>query len=246
MCFGLFRVVERIDKTTAVKFVFVSWQPDDVPVMARASQGTHRGGVLPVFRPFHIDFSVSKRDELDMAGVMDAIMKLSGTKSMVTDRTPTHKEDKYERKFLGGVKDDAIPLDFVDKDALDAAVRAVRSDADPATWVTAAYRIDGKSLALELKSAGTGGAGEFAAALCADPTNTAYGLLRVQQIIDGRTAAVKFVFVTYQGPEIASMVKAKVSTLRGAVLPAFQPFHGEMFVDSASEVTERSIMDRLR
>ena len=244
-CFGVFRVTEKIDKTTAVRFCFVTWQPPDVPVMTRSVQATHRGGVVPVFRPFNHDFSISSRDELTYESCMDTLMKLSGTKSMVTDAKPTAKEPEYQRQFLGGVKDEAQKLDVVDADALAGAVKAVRNDADATRWVVANYKTDGKSLALQLKASGSGGVDEFAACLAEDPTQTTYGIVRVQQTIDGRTQATKFVFVTFAGPETPPTVKGKVSTLRGAVLPHFHPYHAEMLVDSVGEVTEDSVMKRL-
>jgi hypothetical protein len=80
--------------------------------------------------------------------------------------------------------------------------------------------------------------------LCQDETTVSYGILRVHQTVD-RSVTTKFIFVTYQGPDLPPLVKAKISTLRGGVLQMFQPFHVEMFVDSVEEVAEDALAARL-
>lgn len=244
VCYGIFRVTEQIDKTTAVKFCFLVWQPEDVPVMMRAAISTHKGVITPMFRPFHVDFAVSKREELSPEAVMDHIMGLSGTKSHVTDKAPEHKQEVYERKFLGGVKAEEVQLEFVDRDALAQAVQAVRSDKDDTNWVAASYQIEGKNVKLGLKGQGSGGLEELSSCLFEDKGNMTYGFYRTTQVVDMSTT-VKFVFVTYQGPDIPNMIKAKVTTLRGGVVPVFHPYHGEFFVDGPDELTEETVQKRL-
>jgi len=248
VCYGFFRVVEQIDKTKATKFCFLTWQPDDVPIMLKSVVGTHKAVVLPVFRPFAVDFAVCAREELDHAGVMNRIMELSGTKSMVTDKKATvgTKESPMAgRKFIGGVSaEPPSAVQFSDKDALVAAVKSVRQDDNPTTWAVAAFDVDGKNVVLSLKGSGAGGIAEFREALCRDKTTTAYGLLRVTQTID-KSLTTKFVFVTYQGPDLVPLAKAKISTLRGGVLQVFHPFHVEMFVDAVDEVSEEALSAKL-
>jgi len=193
---------------------------------------------------------VCARAELDHAAVMDRIMELSGTKSMVTDKKATvGTKDSPQagagRKFIGGVSaEPPAAVQFMDKDALVAAVKSVRQDDNPTTWAVAAFDVDGKSAVLALKGSGAGGIAEFREALCRDKTTTAYGLLRVTQTID-KSVTTKFVFVTYQGPDLVPLAKAKISTLRGGVLQVFHPFHVEMFVDAVDEVSEEALSAKL-
>ncbi|KAH9257568.1 hypothetical protein BASA81_003994 [Batrachochytrium salamandrivorans] len=246
VCYGLFRVTEQIDKTTAVKFCFLTWQPEDVPVMARAAISTHKGAVQPVFRPYHVDFQVADASELDHERVMDHIMSLSGTKSKVTDKQAEHKVDVYERKNLGGLTvDSEVKVQFVDRDALVEAVKRVRDDRDlEVDWIVANYDIDGKELKLALRETGAGGLDEFKLALGRDTANMSYGLLRQTQVVE-LAEQVKFIFVVYQGEQIATQVKAKVGTFKGGVWPIFQPFHGDAFVDQVDELTPELVQQKL-
>jgi hypothetical protein len=245
VCYGIFRVTEQIDKTTAIKFCFLVWQPEDVPVMIRAAISTHKGTVTPLFRPYHVDFQATTRTELTHEVVMDHIMGLSGTKSHVSDKAPQQKVDVYERKMLGGVKAEEVVVEFTDQEALVNAIKLVRNDKSDVTWAVASWDIDGKSVKLAFRSSGSGDAEPFRDALCVDPANVSYGILRTKQVVDMSTV-VKFIFVVYQGPDLAPLVKAKVSTLRGGVVPIFHPYHAEMFIDSANELTNSAVDARLK
>jgi hypothetical protein len=64
---GAFLVMGVDDRGNTVsrrpKFIFVKWSPTDVPTMARARAGGHKGAVKEVFKA-HIDFDVETADEL--------------------------------------------------------------------------------------------------------------------------------------------------------------------------------------
>ena len=248
ICYGLFRVTETIDRTTAVKFVFVNWVPEDVPVMLKAVVSTHKGTVQPIFRPWHADFTIAARDEISMDSVMDEVMRLSGTKSMVSDRKEERKVDTYQRKFVGGVSaEQAVGLEFAGgeegEEAIRAAIKEVRNDSSDVEWLVAALETEGKKESLALLSTGSGGMDAFRAALV-DEGRMSYGLLRLTQTID-KTTAVKFLFVAYQGKKIPAWLKAKVGTLRGAVVKVFHPFHADLFADSPGDVTNDALLDRI-
>jgi len=124
------------------------------------------------------------------------------------------------------------------------AIKDVRSNDHGATWAVASWQINGKNVVLNFGGSGKGSVNEFRQALCASKDTTSYGILRVQQTID-KSVTVKFIFITFQGPDLPPMAKAKISTLRGGVLQVFHPFHVEMFVDSMDEVNEDALSQRL-
>lgn len=110
VCYGLLRVTEKIDKTVAVKFVFIVWMPDDVHPMTKARSSTHKGAVAPLFRPYNVDFQISEKADLTKTMIMDKIGGLSGQRSHVTERRQSRRVEKFERKFLGGVSGETQSL----------------------------------------------------------------------------------------------------------------------------------------
>ena len=87
--YGLFRVTEVVDKSTTVKFCFMVWQPEDVPVMRKALLSTHKGVVTTAFRPFHCDFFASVRGDLSGEIAMHHLSGLTGTRSHVSEKQAT-------------------------------------------------------------------------------------------------------------------------------------------------------------
>jgi hypothetical protein len=81
--YGLFRVTEKVDASTTVKFCYVVWQPPDVPVMMRGLLSTHKGEVTGAFRPFHCDFFAASRSDLNHEQAMHHLSGLTGTRSKV-------------------------------------------------------------------------------------------------------------------------------------------------------------------
>ena len=81
--YGLFRVTEQVDASTTVKFCFMVWQPQDVPVMMRGLLTTHKGVVTTAFRPFHCDFVAAEQSELSLEIAMHHLSGLTGTRSKV-------------------------------------------------------------------------------------------------------------------------------------------------------------------
>jgi hypothetical protein len=87
--YGLFRMTEVVDKSTTVKFCYVCWQPEDVPVMRKALLSTHKGVVTTAFRPFHCDFFASGRADLSAEIAAHHVSGLTGTRSHVSEKEAT-------------------------------------------------------------------------------------------------------------------------------------------------------------
>ena len=68
-----------------------------------------------------------------------------------------------------------------------------------------------------------------------------YGLVRTVEQIDQSTT-VKFVFVSFIGEGVKPLRKARISTFKGTVTEAFEPFHAELLnATSKGEVTDEEI-----
>ena len=89
--------------------------------------------------------------------------------------------------------------------------------------------------ALRVVGSGSGGVNELREKLAQD--NIFFGLVRTTETID-QTVAVKFVAISFIGEAIGVMRKALISTLRGDITAAFDPFHCELLnVSTKEEVT---------
>eukprot|EP01121_Diplochlamys_sp_Union-15-3_P010630 TRINITY_DN2_c0_g1_i1.p1 TRINITY_DN2_c0_g1~~TRINITY_DN2_c0_g1_i1.p1 ORF type:complete len:525 (+),score=105.91 TRINITY_DN2_c0_g1_i1:71-1645(+) len=75
----LLRTTEKIDESVTVKFVFVNWIGTKINRMQRATLGTHRGAVLGLFQPFHVDHDAEKQEELNEEIIKAKIKKAAGT-----------------------------------------------------------------------------------------------------------------------------------------------------------------------
>jgi hypothetical protein len=67
-----------------------------------------------------------------------------------------------------------------------------------------------------------------------------YALVRVSQTID-KSETVKFLFIHFQGSKISTGVKGNSGVLKGAVTSRFAPFHADLFVESASDLSASSV-----
>jgi len=79
--FGLLRIIEVIDKSQTVKFIYVKWQPESVPPMKKAEISVKKGAIDDLFRPFHVDFLISNKSEISAQLVNDRLASVSGAKS---------------------------------------------------------------------------------------------------------------------------------------------------------------------
>jgi len=77
--YGLLRVIERIDDSVTVKFVYVDWRGEQIHRMQRAKLATHSGAVRAMFHPFHLDIQPTQEDELTETIIEKKIKAVSGT-----------------------------------------------------------------------------------------------------------------------------------------------------------------------
>ena len=127
---------------------------------------------------------------------------------------------------------------------LQQRIADVRDNSTPTDWVLASLSAESEgAAALRVVGSGSSGVNELRERLTQD--NIFYGLIRTTETID-QTVAVKFVLISFIGEAIGVMRKALVSTLRGDITAAFDPFHCELLnVSAQEEVSEAAIAAQL-
>lgn len=73
VAYGLVRKNEKIDDSIAVKFAYIRWVGDKIPVMQKAKLGTHAGDVNAFFSPTHTSLDAPDLDEINDENIMRLI-----------------------------------------------------------------------------------------------------------------------------------------------------------------------------
>ncbi|XP_041455207.1 coactosin-like protein [Lytechinus variegatus] len=128
-------------------------------------------------------------------------------------------------------------MSFVDGEAVKEGYEKVRRDDKKETWMLLKY--EEKQIVL----CGTGiGYDEFLEQLGDD--DRAYGYIRVETG-DEMSKRAKFVFVTWIGPNVGALNRAKVSTDKGSVKRIISDFAIEVLADEKAELKLDSIRSKV-
>ncbi len=239
--YGLLRRVDRIDASSTVKFVFISYQGSGLAPMARAKISTVKGEVVDAFAPFHVELlSVTSADEVS-AEAIDSLIRATSHGGVVSDQV-AQEESAPDAGLtaVGGrtaaANAAAVTLEAVDfsTDAPEAApvsaevaksVASIHDDASPTTWAVFGYEDD--SRVLRLVGSGLGANGKSIASEVLpllDDAQCMHLLVRSVLQVD-ESSTVRFYQLSWVGEALAPMKKAKLSTVRGDVDALFSPVH---------------------
>ena len=94
VCYGFLRKQfewESVGGITAntVKFVFVYWRPDGIPISRKMKMGIYEGQMKRQLSPYHVVLEAAVQDEVTEAAVMDLIGSVTMRSSNVTDKKAT-------------------------------------------------------------------------------------------------------------------------------------------------------------
>lgn len=90
--FGIYRVKQVFDgRATASRFMYFYIQPEGTNPLRRARCGTLRSHLARVLQPWHVEFFVTQLEDVTEENVMNAVGKVSGTLSAVTEKKATYK-----------------------------------------------------------------------------------------------------------------------------------------------------------
>jgi len=236
--YGYFRVIEKYDQSTTVKFGYLKLMSQKVSPLKRAKISTHRGFITGLFQPSHVEFDIGDLSEINEKDIMLKFGKTTGTVSNVTDKAETLMASKMvEHKkvdHLVTVKSDT-KMKFDDEEAFKAAIQDVRDDSNDTMWMLGSYV---KKNQLGLIGRGEGDLSELLDSLEEKSVN--FGLYRVVETID-KSNTVKFVFIKWQPRNVNSKLKGEIATLKGAITPLFSPWHVDFFCETKDEISEEII-----
>ncbi|THY40166.1 actin depolymerizing protein [Aureobasidium pullulans] len=123
------------------------------------------------------------------------------------------------------------------------AYEDVRSDKSATTWMVLKY-ISGTSDALKLDSTGEGEISEMVEHLGDD--EAAYAFVRMTVGNDELSQRVKFVFVSWCGPNTRVMRRAKMTTQIGQVKQVLRSYAIEIQTDSKTDLKDSEVTMKLR
>ena len=62
-----------------VKFIYVFWRPEHIPLMRKMKIGIFEGQIKTCFRPFHVDIEAAHASELTDTAVMTLLSDVTNT-----------------------------------------------------------------------------------------------------------------------------------------------------------------------
>lgn len=202
--------------------------------------GTYEGAIRKLFSQYHCDLNPGNLTEITPQIVTTLLENITGKANHQVAARAEKVEEKFERKFIGGMDGKTQDIDIVDEGALKEAIAKVRDNNQPEfDFCLADFDTSTKKTKLRLKEVGSGGLDALKASLASDTFN--YGLVRLTETID-KTTAVKFCLIKSQPEATKMMVKAKLGLLVGAVSGIFAPFHGDVFVDDVEELKMEEVV----
>jgi len=83
VAYGLVRKEDKIDDSVTVKFAFIMWLGESVNRMLKARVGVHKGTLQTYIGQFHVDFTISSKDEISDEIIQVKIQETSGSSSRV-------------------------------------------------------------------------------------------------------------------------------------------------------------------
>ncbi|KAJ3384985.1 hypothetical protein HDU92_003294 [Lobulomyces angularis] len=81
------RVIDKVDGNATRKFVLVNWVGENVSMMKKAKVSTNKGEVNEKFSPFHVDFTISEKKEINDDIILAKVQAYSGSKSFVKEKS---------------------------------------------------------------------------------------------------------------------------------------------------------------
>lgn len=239
--YGVFRINQTVDKSVLVKFVLVAMVPMSIRPGQRARMSTHRGRILDAMQPFHYKFDISSPSELSRERVEEHIAEMTGQACKVREHVEKVEATRVVNPDTKFVKRQVSEqrLKFVDEQECRAALASVHSDVDATTWAQFALS---DSDVLEAVAKGTGAVEDLLSAHRPGAIN--FGVLRVVDKIDEHDT-VKFVLIGLQPETIGAFRKAHLATMLGEVRKFFEPYHVDMFISSADEISNDEVLNRV-
>jgi len=252
---------DKVDNVTNVKIVLITWVGDQVKVMRKARVTTHQGGVQNLVGLFHAAITSSDKAELTESSIKEKLSDLSrtreassprasGSSSPTTTTTTTSTTQGFVRRMsdspsgltrkpsgsnlVPGTPGTAAAITTPDEKGIKDAIADVRKG--PSNWVLLGYE---GATSIVVRGKGSGGIPEFVTNLADD--KVLYGLIRKEE--GNRT---KFALIYWVGDKVPYVAKAKITPHKGEVNKLLEPYHADIYVQSAAEITDEFISQKFK
>src|SRR5690606_36400334 len=91
------------------------------------------------------------------------------------------------------------------------------------------------------------GSGDISEAVSILPNDAVcYGFAKIAFTANDNSERTKFVFFTWEGPEIGAMQRSKISVHKGAVKSVFRDFSLEIQTDTRNDLAEEALVKRIK
>jgi len=258
ICYALYRTTDKIDNSVTVKFVFIIWCGEKVPIMTKAKMTTHKGSITSLIGQYHVDINASELNEISEDIIIRSVKNASGTALHVKDSgvasasspSSVPRTNYSSTNRAGGapvskakptVSQGSTNQVTFDEEAITNAIKAVRSDSDECDWCLLGY--EGSSSKIILIGKGEDGLEQLLPAL--DETQVMYGLFRTTDTVDN-TVAVKFVLILWVGEKVPIMKKARSTTHKGELLSFIGQYHVDISCSNLKEISEDIIREAVQ
>jgi len=134
------------------------------------------------------------------------------------------------------------PIKIDGGDAIKQALDTVRSTSTT-NWALFGYVDNNQYDTVKLIATGTGGGTELSNYL--NDNIIAYGLIRVEDNIDGRVNTQRYVYVNWIGDDVPAMKKAKIGTNKASVTEIVGHYNMEITASTKAEITAEVIQDKV-
>jgi len=134
-----------------------------------------------------------------------------------------------------------VKMDLTNEDEFKAGLAAIRDANSEVTWFLAALN---DKLALDVVGTGAGTVEDMLSLVREGTAN--YGLIRIVDVIDGKSNTLKFAYVVYLPDDVPPMKKGKINTISGNIKDKFLPVHVEFFVNVKEDLTQDQVEDKVK
>jgi len=254
MFYGMVRVIDQIDNSSTVKFVFIIWCGNKVPFVQKGKMTTHKGSITSLMGQYHTDINCSDLSEISEQIIMKKVSDASGTSIHVKDVQRSHQESSpsaaqprptqtQKSTAAASSKPSSVPasssvVTWIDEDKTRAAIKAVRSNNDETDWLLLGY--EGSSPKIYLQATGSNGLEELTSNLKTDQVQ--YGLYRTTDTVDN-TIAIKFVLILWVGEQVPVIRKARITTHKGEVTSFIGQYHVDCSCSNFDEINDDIIRE---
>ena len=233
------------------KYIFINWVGVKAKPTLKARSSQHRAALYAfagsIF-PLAGEMQALAREDATSENIRKKLIgttQLSEEQAQLTERASSPSPSGSGGASSGDSSSSGVEkFELVDAPAIEAALKKVKDDSNTTNWLSFKYTEDG-NFKIQLDQEGHGGLSEIKP-LLKDDTILYLVVGVVQTEVDYQS--VKYLFVTFIGPNVKPLHKARSSQHRVKLynhFGQFLQFAGELQILSADDLTEVSLVSKI-